>query len=120
MKFYKGDMNIRVRDTRYSLDSENAYKLKSVQGHLCEQEPSLGLYKDGMWRVTLLDVGQGIPDNLKILIGTRITIRKTLKEAKKVVEIFHQNIDEFNVLLADGLTTSLPDWLKDIRKGEWE
>jgi len=120
MKFYKGIMDIRVRDTQYSMDSENAYRLKSVQGYLCEQEPSLGIHKNHAWGVTLLDVGQKIPEQYKIMIGTRLTIRRTLKDAKEVVKVTHKNIDEFNALLADGFTTSLPDWLKDILKGEWE
>jgi len=118
MKFYKGKFLIRERNHEYSRESENATKLIPVHGYLCKQEPSIGIYREDKWRVILLDVGQ-IPEANKRHAGTQLTFRRTLKDAKKVVEIVHENIEEFNTLLkhTDGILEA-PQWYKDIRKGE--
>lgn len=123
MKFCEGQMTIAIYDTQYPIDDERSHITKEVSGYLCEEEPSMGIHKvKTEWHVNILDIGQELADWRKPHLGTCLAWRKTLEEAKEVVQIVHENIDEFNLVLKAELHTdySIPQWLIDIRAGNFK
>ena len=120
MKFCKSEVFVWERDLMYSITHEHAFRWILVPGYVCEEEPSIAIHKDRKkhlslgWKVTILDAGRF--SNTEH-VGKLITYRKTLKEAKKVVEIIHENTDEFYKLIASD-SMSEPEWLIEVRYGD--